>query len=238
MKIINTLLFGLTLSISAMATSITLTDPYGPNTSGDVIGDKAKFDIQSLTISDTSKVVTVNALLNYGGGTSMNSFYGGSATFNNLYIGDVLFSLGGAYTYAIILHGHDGLVAGNLYQLTQGAKTAFDLYGVVDPTQQTYRANAAVWANAAGATKVNSVNGTSSATLVGGGPEISATVSFSLANVNTSFLTDYGKATTGISFASATCGNDVIGTPEPASMAMMGAGMVALALLRRRKSTN
>ena len=53
------------------------------------------------------------------------------------------------------------------------------------------------------------------------------------------FLKSYASSTTSITFGSATCGNDVISnTPEPASMAMMGAGLIALAFLGRRKLTH
>ena len=221
-----------------MATPLVFNDPYGVG-APDVIGNLSQFDIESVTFqSVTASEVTIKTRLNYNNGDSTMSTFGIGGSFSVLNIGDILFNVGGVFKYAIILHSHDGLLAGNLYQLSNGALTAFDIFGVVDPLNTIYRPNASVWANATGATQLNAVNGTSTATLLGGGPEIEDTVNFTLAS-NSPFLTDFDNSS--FTFASANCGNDVIGgaiTPEPASMAMIGAGIAALALLRRRKATN
>jgi len=264
MTLTKTLLFGLALSFSAMATtytpySVTLTDPYNKDTDKstpkDVIGLPAQFDIQSLTISNNSAgAVTVTALLNFNTGNDINP-WSLNSTFSNLHIGDVLFNIGGV-SYAIVLGDHDssanGMKAGNMYELPNGVVTARNLFGSGNnpPLDSSYRPDAAVWGNSSGKVNVNTTQAIVYATNIGGysvagkpGTEMKVTTTIDLSNPANqgfadTFLTSYALATTGITFASATCVNYVISnTPEPASMAMMGAGLMALAFLGRRKLT-
>jgi hypothetical protein len=239
MKTIQTLLLGAAFTLTAVATPITFYDPYNVG-APDVIGHVSQFDIESLTFQNVSAGgVTISTKLNYDNGDTTLATFGTDDVFTTLNIGDILFRVGGVSKYAIVLRNHDGLNAGSLYQLNNGALTAFQLIGFVDPLDLYYRADAEVWANNAGpGTPTTLLNtGSVSTTLIGSGPEIQVTVNIG-PTVNSQFLTDFNASS--FSFASATCGNDIISgtmTPEPASMAMMGSALAALVYLRRRRTS-
>ena len=234
MRILPVLSLGVLLSASAWALPtlpLQFNDQLDSVDPNDVIGDPLKFEITSLTFTSLANtVLQMDIRFNYGGGSTLAGFLNstGAVTLN---VGDLFFITGGQ-TYAVILNGHNGLQTNGLYSITS-RDTAQTVLG--NPSGINYRNNALVWASASGATLLS--NGSRNINVVGGPTELLASLTINLtptvlANLNNGF--DFY-------FASATCGNDEIfgtvsgGVPEPGTWALMGAGLVGLGLLRRRR---
>jgi hypothetical protein len=235
MRTLSFLSLGALLATSAWALPtlpLKFTDPIASADPSDVIGDPLKFDISSLTFTSLNNtVLNLDIRFNYGGGSSLAGFLNstGAVTLN---VGDLFINTGGQ-TYAYILNGHNGLQTNGLYSITNRL-TAQTVLG--NPSGINYRNNALVWASANGATLLST--GSKSVISVGGPTELVASLSLNLtpsllASMNNGF--DFY-------FASATCGNDEIfgrvpadSVPEPGAWALMGAGLIGLGLLRRRR---
>lgn len=235
MRTLSVLSLGALLSASAWALPtlpLQFTDPLDSADPSDVIGDPLKFDISSLTFTSLNNtVLQLDIRFNYGGGSTLAGFLNstGAVTLN---VGDLFISTGGQ-TYAYILNGHSGLQSNGLYSITS-RDTAQTVLG--NPGGINYRPNSLVWASANGATLLST--GSTSISTVGGPTELLASLTLNLtpsllASMNNGF--DFY-------FASATCGNDEIfgsvpsdGVPEPGAWALMGAGLVGLGMLRRRR---
>ncbi|MBL8231718.1 MAG: PEP-CTERM sorting domain-containing protein [Bryobacterales bacterium] len=231
------------MGTSLTAAPLTFNDAYaGQNpgdtkNNGDVIGYLRSFDIRSLSINSLGGGnVHVQILMNYGtngGDTSLSGIVNGG--FPVVHPGDVMIS-NGTNRWAIPLISHNnsmpsgaGLLAGNLYMVSDFLTAATVLNNT---NAGSYRPDHFVWGNATGATQKSS-NGTVAATSVGGA-EIRVDINFTT-NDNL-FLSTLSEAGTMFSFAAATCANDVVdgsNVPEPASFALIGAGLIAVGLRKR-----
>lgn len=237
MRITPILLLAASLTLPAFALPtfpLVYNDPLASADPSDVIGDPNLFDISSLRFASFDageKRFTVEIFMNYGGGTSLSSFSIGGA-FTNLNVGDLLF-FSGSNIYAVPLVSRGALDAGDLYRVT-GTQTAKEVLGLGSDQDANYRPDAPVWAIT---TRANPIGeGTVDATSTGGPNNLKVVLSFI---ANDEFINGFEGSS--FSFASATCGNDLItGTipngeiPEPSTWALLGGGLVALGYMRRR----
>lgn len=248
MKLFNTttLLCMLLLSTAA-ANTITVNDPFNNadicnNASCDVIGngvsDRALFDIQKATFTMTPSTVTASLSFNFGpGNTSLAPFVDGAL---NLSVGDLFITVNGVPMFFMPLVDRGDLIAGDIYQ--GSGLTAQTVLG--NPSGVNYRNNAVV-EGAQGSSKIGSVT----ENITGGGdgstnPEFGVTFTFSSSELNSI----PAGALIGFSFASATCGNDVISgqlestvgissaAPEPSTSVMGIIGIIGLALGIRKNA--
>lgn len=234
MRTLHLLAFAAALSLPTFALPsfpLVYTDPLASANPSDVFGDPNFFDISSLSFTgynSATKRFSVEIIFNYGGGASLSQFSVGGA-FTALNVGDLLFSNGGQ-TYAVALANRAGLTAGNLYRVT-GTQTAKQVLGLGSDQDGNYRPNQAVWANTAGATLIGT--GSVAAQSIGGPTNLKVNLSFV---ANDAFINGFNNSS--FTFSSATCGNDVISgnIPEPGTWALMGAGLVGLGMIRRKKA--
>ena len=243
---------GLALFIgNAAATPIAVfNDPYycGNHANacgGDVIGDFEKFDIRRLTVMDLTKD-KLKIKIEFNFGNNPNTAFDVFTVNKQLNVGDILFDVGnnGSWEYGAVLRGHTNaagsteatkgaLKTGGFYNAS-GILTAQNVLNIANLT--SYRPFEPVWIKQTstlftGATGTVAINGGGTATMTT--TEYSTVYEASFANHDNPL---FGKNFR-IQFASATCGNDIVGgvvTPEPATMAGVGAALVALGLLRRR----
>ena len=239
MKTVKTLA---TLTLLSIAPSLAMTFPATFNTTLGVIGDPAGFQINSFTFSNLelgTNQLTMGIDFNYGGGFIAGAFHSFTVPgFTNgggdveLKVGDILFK-NGSTKYAVAMSGHNGLTQGSLYQIT-GTQKSQDVLG--NPVGGNYRPNQAVWMSATGASAIGSGVITASSL---GGNHYNTQVKV---NTNAAFRAFLG-GDFDFTFESATCGNDVVYgsvgatvTPEPESFVMLGAGLLALGLMRRKSA--
>lgn len=212
---------------------ITFTDKTAAQDPNDVMGDPLNFDITQLSFTAfnaATKTFTAKLNFNYGGGQSLSAFTIGSGSVS---VGDLLIS-NGTNRYFVPLVTRGTLDAGDLYSTT-AYLTAQSVHGSGSgrPTEN-------VWGSTTGAVRLG--NGTVSSVSVGGSGnpnKLEVTLNFV---GNDAFITNFANST--VSFAAATCANDIINgvvpanapIPEPGTWAMLGAGLAAVGLLRRRQA--
>ena len=248
----------------AVATASTYNDPFHQSQSNcsyslnppydggcDVIGNEMFYDIQMATFSITGNTATVSVYLNtgavQGAGNSMyiNSF---SDAGDTLMLGDIFFynpdtvydpsnSATTAYLkFGVPLADHDGLTAGNLYQVgsSENAQTALG-----NPSGQFYRQNETVLITAG--TLASTGNGVSIANFGNGitNALYELTVSFP---TTANFLALMQNGQIGLLFSSADCANDVlqgdVSTPEPKSLVLFLGGLALVCVVgwKRRQA--
>jgi len=258
MKLGYALLAALSLAWTASGAIVTYNDfkYYGNNPSPtakgslygneDVFGYLRSFDIEKAVIETTATSVRIDLFFNYGqtgGDTSLGDYV--SSTFPTVFPGDVILIINGV-NYVIPLVNHDAvgrnndpvqaLLANRLYTVSSLLSAQQVTGQEPDPTPR-YNPSALVWGNPNG--KVDT--GVLASRTING--PVFAQIHVSL------LLNDAGFASTinnnldvmFFNFASATCGNDVLNgigqldeAPEPATITMLGAGLLGLALFRRR----
>jgi uncharacterized protein (TIGR03382 family) len=222
--------FGSTLTASGSNSLWNIDDPSCSESSPDncVIGDPTVFGIESASLTvDNSGDVSANILTNFGDST-LAPYTSIGVT---LSVGDMLIAAGGA-EFALVLDAHSGMVTGGLYSIAS-TETAQTVLG--NPSATAYRNNLPVWASPAGAVLLGT--GTVVITSFGDGttaPEYDIAVSGITGG--TPLFTSGGFS---FQASSSTCGNGVVyasTVPETGTMAMIGMGLLGLALLSRRRS--
>jgi len=256
MKAITLAILWLAFSAAAFAGSFTVNDPFPGSSCAspgcDVIGDPMKFDIQKGTFTASGTSGQFDIFTNFG--TANLAPFAGAGAYN-LFIGDLLFTVNGVVKYGVALtaHGETGnagartgggsLIAGELYQVlnvANGIETSDQAMGT---SGSIFRNGENVW--------LRNVSGSLSALALGNisviangngttGAELDIRINFA-GNLPAGFVSDFNTAGFGISFAAATCANDIMtGTnavPEPMTMSLIGAGLLSLGFARRfRKS--
>jgi hypothetical protein len=239
LKTLTGLIFSLWFgAFSASATTVFTSPYYGqnPGSANDqdgVIGLNAQFDIQSVVFTNiTPSNVTVQIDFNYNYGDIKLSPF--TVDGINLQAADLLFT-SGSDMWGIALSSHPGFMAGDLYSVDDFL-TAKQVLG--NPAA-SYNPNDVVWMNNDGNQRLA---GTGTVSTVGiGGDEVQTTLSFT---PPANLLSAFNVANVLFDFGSATCANDYInGTvgaitsvPEPTSFILLGAGLVGLGFIRRRRS--
>ncbi len=211
----------------------------------DVFGFLRSFDIEKATIETTGTSVRIDLFYNYGqtgGDTSLGDYT--SSSFPTVFPVDVLMFIAGNW-YAIPLVDHNAttrdsgpgsLIANTLY-ITGDPLSAQQVTGQEDPSTR-YQPSVAVWADPLTSTPYGAV---AQRTITGPfGSQIK--VSLLLNDASFATLVNDNLATFVLNFSSATCGNDVLigigqfdEVPEPVTTALVGAGLLALVVLRRRQ---
>lgn len=222
----------LLLSISALssyATSITFLGPFGPGNDSQVNGDPLIFDIQDATITQPTTPggqwkLVINT--NYGTplpGTTevVPSFTDGQIIYS---MSDFLIKQGNTY-YGVVLHAHDGYVAGDLYT-SNGFTNALHF----NPQNPVYLNTGGTLAGTGTITAAANVGG-NGVTLA----EYKVTVNFNapVTFLNSPFTIYASSADCGNSFMTGTA--DFSGVPEPATLPLMCSAVLLLVFVRNRK---
>jgi hypothetical protein len=230
---------------AAQATTFTLLDPFNTtcppgSASCDVIGPNSSFDIQRGEFSFGTTSTTIRLYFNYGpNNTSLAPFNVTPSTV--LSLGD-LFITGANFTYGIALQSRTGGTSGNvtggaLYQVNNANGMLTAAQALNNPTDINYRPNELVWLRNDGSGSITNLLA-GNVVITGGGDGINqaefiATITLNYA-AGSVISNNLSVGTPNIHFTSATCGNDILDSPEPASLGMIGFGLV-LAGIRARK---
>jgi hypothetical protein len=259
------------LSAAAICQAGTITDVFNQNQSQcsystsapygtcDVIGSKLNYDIQSASLTvGANGFTTITLYTNYGGvsGSTLGTIQDAGVT---LIPGDLFFydpadsqsianfltnyqgSISSDLLYAVPLVSHDGLTAGDLYQVSSSqVETA--AAALVNPNAY-YRPLLPV--DVTGGTFLS--NGTVSVTSTGGNGTSAAqyAITLTFATPTSSAFTNWvNSGQIGILWSSADCGNDYIqgdistGVPEPSSFLLMlsGVALVAISSVARQSA--
>ena len=242
---------------TSWATTITVTDPFNAPSGGDVIGNPLQFDAQSIQLTASANLLTLDIYTNYDNA----HLYSFRDTGLRLDIGDVFFTVNGNFAYGIPLAYHNGpaggpwadrLLAGHVYQITDPATALLTARQALhDPQDVDYRPDEIVWMIDHGVTDVTSGAPSVQVFPIAGnngtnGPLYDIRVLTSLP----AGLFSNPADTYGIQWSVATCGNDVVqgvlnfpsthffsgstAVPEPGTAYLViGAALISISLLSR-----
>jgi len=199
------------------AGSVTVTDPFHDSGGSDVVGDKSKFDAQSIQITTNGSTLTIDIRTNYPN-SGLYSYYDTGVRLNP---GDIFLTVNGAYRYGIPVAYHNGpaggpwgdrVLAGHVYEIDDLNALMNARQVLHDPMYFDYRPDAIVWmldvggvrdvTNGSAAVQVLPISGNDGVN----GPLYDIRVITSLPAGLFSSLTDVY----GISFAVTTGGNDMV----------------------------
>ena len=240
----------LALAPAAFASNFTVTDPFNTvcatpgSASCDVIGANSGFDIQRGEFNINGTSATIRLYFNYGpNATSLAPFNVTPSTV--LSLGD-LFLSGNGFSYGLALQTHNTAVSGNvlggvLYRINNSSGYLTAGQALNNPTDINYRPNEIVWLRNNGAGSITPLTtGTVSVASGGNGltsPEFTVTISLTYAASSAVSANLNALNAGGVHFTSATCGNDVMNgsVPEPATLGMIGCGLLLAAGVKFRK---
>lgn len=245
-------------SVPAAANSVIL-DPFGSsatscaNSSCDVVGNKADFDIQKASVVITPIWSSLTFYLNYHNSTFAPWVVTRSGGGLNLNAADIFLTVGGSmYAIPVVSRNYTGsknFDAGSIYKVGNGvtALTSTQALGLRNSSSElnnwSWRQNEVVWAGGNGAGKVVGT-GSVSITPYGNGTT-DGLYALTLKFASPAAWHLQAGDNIGIQFASATCANDILKgnvqvslAPEPSSMLLFGtlAGALGFAVVRRRRT--